>query len=93
MSRKIANWEEIIIQHQESGKTVNEFCKGIGIHPNTFYKFRKRKRSSGLVEIKALNSNAAVPIILKTSKFEISITPGYDEKLLKSILMVIGEIE
>ncbi len=93
MSRKIENWEEIIIRHQESGKTVTDFCSEIGIHPNTFYKFRKRKTSSSLVEIKAVEINSQSSIILKTGKFEISLLTGFDEKMLKSVLSVIGEIE
>ena len=100
MRKVINNWEEIIEQHQQSGKTIQEFCKDIGIHPNTFYKHRKkfsrRQVEAGapeVVEIKPAATSSSGPIILQTKKFMISISNGFDESQLKSVLKVIGELE
>ena len=99
MRKVIKNWEEVFEQHRQSGKTIPEFCKEIGIHPNTFYKNRKINSnqddsgSSSVVEIKPNGIFSAAPIVIKTKKFLISITAGFDEAGLKSVLKVIGELE
>ena len=100
MRKVIKNWEEVIEQHRQSGKSVENFCKEIGIHSNTFYKNRqKRRRSEGsksqtaVIEIKPTALTAAAPIVLKTKKFMISISNGFDESQLKSVLRIIGELE
>ena len=99
MRKVIKNWEEVIEQHRQSGKTIPEFCKEIGIHPNTFYKNRKiignqdDPGNSSVVEIKPNGIFSAAPIVIKTKKFLISITTGFDEAGLKSVLKVIGELE
>ncbi len=98
MKKIIKNWEEIFEQQQMSGKSIPEFCKEIEIHPNTFYKHRKRfgmnlSKSSEIIEIKPVQSVAAAPIVLKSKKFLISITAGFDEAELKSVLRIIGELE
>jgi len=96
MRKRIENWEEIFKKHQQSGKSIPAFCDEIGIHPNTFYKHKKRIRSCGdtaVIEIKPVFSSTTAPIVLKTKKFIISISNGFDEAQLKSVLKVIGELE
>jgi hypothetical protein len=98
MRKIIKNWQEVFEQHSQSGKTIPEFCKEIGIHPNTFYKHKKRigdgpEKSSEIIEIDPVQAAAAIPIVLKSKKFSISITTGFDECLLKSVLKIIGGLE
>ena len=94
MRRVIYNWEEVLEQHRLSGKSIPEFCSEIGIHPNTFYKHRKRiDRNYEVVEIKPILLAPTEPIVLKTEKFTISLSAGFDEVCLKSVLKVIGEFE
>ena len=99
MRKGIKNWDKIFEQHRQSGKSIPEFCKDIGIHVNTFYKHRKRigcQRSvndSAVVEIKPAFSAPSAPIVLNTKKFMISISNGFDESQLKSVLKVIGDLE
>ena len=94
MRRVIYNWEEVLEQYRLSGKSIPEFCSEIGIHPNTFYKHRKRiDRNHEVVEIKPVLSIPIEPIVLKTKKFTISLTTGFDEVCLKTVLKVIGEFE
>ena len=96
MRKTIKNWEEIFEQQRLSGKSIPAFCKEIEIHPNTFYKHRKQfngDTKSSVVEIKANGIFSAAPIVIKTKKFLISITAGFDEAGLKLVLKVIGELE
>ena len=99
MGKKITNWDQIFEQHRLSRKSIPEFCSEIGIHPNTFYQHRKRIGSqvssgdSAVVEVKPVFSSPAAPIVLKTKRFMISISAGFDEDGLKSVLKVIGELE
>ncbi|MDC7124193.1 MAG: hypothetical protein PQJ46_01410 [Spirochaetales bacterium] len=98
MRKVIKNWKEIFEQHRQSGKSIPEFCNDIGIHPNTFYKHRKRFSGdaiavdSAVVEIKPEISAKTEPIVIQTKKFMISISEGFDETHLKSVLKVIGEL-
>jgi len=90
--RKI-DWEEIIRKQKYSGKTIPEFCREIGIHPNTFYKHNKIQKEKGVVEIKPkLSSVQASPIVIKKGDFSISVEKDCDEEALKSVLKVIGEL-
>ena len=94
MGKKITNWDSIFEQFRLSNKTVPDFCSEIGIHPNTFYKHRKRiDKNHEVIEIKPVLSIPTEPIVLKTKKFTISLTTGFDEVCLKSVLKVIGELE
>ena len=99
MGKKITNWDQIIEQHRRSRKSIPDFCSEIGIHPNTFYKHRKRmgrqdiSGDTAVVEVKPFSSSPAEPIVLKTKRFMISISAGFDEAGLKSVLKVIGELE
>lgn len=99
MRKVIKNWEEIIENHKQSGKSIEVFCNDIGIHPNTFYKNRQKlcnngenKNESEVVEIKPVLAASGAPIILQTEKFTIKIPTGFNEAQLKSVLKVIGEL-
>ncbi len=99
MGKKITNWDQIFEQHRQSCKSIPEFCNEIGIHPNTFYKHRKRigiqgcPGDSAVVEVKPVFSSPAAQIVIETKKFKISITAGFNETQLKSVLQVIGGLE
>ena len=100
MRKYIKNWEEVIEQHRQSGKSIETFCNEIGIHPNTFYinrkkinQSRERVKRTEVVEIEPTAISLATPIVLQTKKFMISISNGFDEAQLKSVLKIIGELE
>lgn len=99
MREVINNWEEIIKQQQQSGKSIPKYCNDIGIHPNTFYKHRKRfvgnvkAGEAPVVEIRPAAISAAAPIVLHTKKYTISLSAGFDEVQLKLVLKVVGELE
>lgn len=90
--RKTINWKAFVAEHQRSGKSVAEFCKEKGIHPNTFYSARKKcKHEQEFVEIKVtqeeINEKA---ITLHRKGFEISLEPGFCVSTLKKVLTVLG---
>jgi hypothetical protein len=93
MKRQRRDWKAIARDQAASGKSVNEYCKGMGIHPSTFYKGRKVQQRRELVEIAAPTMREIPPIILKTQRCSLVIRRGFDPESLRSILQVIGGVE
>jgi hypothetical protein len=54
--KKDINWKQFVAEHQKSGKTVVEFCKEKGIHPNSFYSARKICKHGGEQDLKSHRS-------------------------------------
>ena len=87
------DWEEIIRKQKYSEKSIPEFCREIGIHPNTFYKHNKIQKEKGLVEIKPkFSSVRSSPIVINKGDFSVSVDKDCDEEALKTVLRVIGEL-
>ncbi|MEJ2663646.1 MAG: hypothetical protein P8107_06330 [Spirochaetia bacterium] len=50
--RSKEEWEQIIHEQKESGKSIAAYCKKKGIHPNLFYrKVKAGNKTSGFVKI------------------------------------------
>lgn len=93
MKRQKRDWNRIIREHEESGKSVSEFCEAKGIDRNTFYKNRKLGQLRPLVEISCPSHVEITPIVLRAGCFTIDISPGFDRRCLKNVLEVIGDVE
>jgi hypothetical protein len=93
MKRQKRDWNSIIRAHEESGKSVREFCEAKRIPRNTFYKNRKLHQIRSLVEISGPSCLEITPIILKTRSYSLAIRSGFDPGSLKSILQVIEKVE
>ena len=89
--RKKNNWEELIKEQELSGETVNAFCKARRIHYTSFYKNRKRLKSSNFVEIKINKKKRELdePITLKYGKYSIVLPSGFCKQTLKDVLSVL----
>ncbi len=56
MITKNKNWSEILIQQQQSGLTIAEFCKKFNISTSSFYKHRSTRSNSQSAEKPLENS-------------------------------------
>ena len=92
MMRRRGDWPEIIAEQPRSGKSVDEYCKSKGIHPNTFYRKRKLYGRSAMVEILPLSNRESAAIVVSFGEYSVAIRKGFDAESLKSILRVIGEL-
>ena len=50
--RKISDWLAVVHDYENSNLSVEEFCTKKGIHPNTFYRNRKRYQHSNTTLVK-----------------------------------------
>lgn len=94
MARRIdVNWKELVAKQYKSDKTVNEFCREYGIHPNTFYGQRKKLATGNFVEIiPAQDERKTGRVLVEYEKLRISIGPD-SEKALRTLFSVLGIIE
>ncbi|WP_425473398.1 IS66 family insertion sequence element accessory protein TnpA [Thiospirochaeta perfilievii] len=80
--RQTRDWKELIVEQENSGKSIDIFCNEKGIHNTAFYKNRKKLQKTNFVEIKENTksspvSNIESPIILSYGEFTIHLTTGF----------------
>jgi hypothetical protein len=92
MKRAKRNWPQLVEDQEASGQSVQEYCKSIGIHPNTFYKKRKVREHQSLVEIRPPSSSEMTAIVVNLGHYSVAIRSGFDPQCLKAVLQVIGEL-
>ena len=93
MKKGKRDWAKIIKDHRDSGKSVKDFCHAKGIHPNTFYKYRKLYSTQPFIEVSVSEHQDVAPIVLRVGRYSLRIQSGFDRDCLKSVLEVIGGIE
>jgi hypothetical protein len=89
---KNINWPEYLAEQKQSGKTIVDFCKEKGIHPNTFYSARKKyEHSNPFIEITVPKEQENRKTIeLNRNGYTISVEPGFCEATLKKVLSLLG---
>jgi len=93
--RKIIDWSATISEYQNSNVTVEEFCAGLGIHPNTFYKNRKKHQGAETQLVKLpLKTEPIQPqsLLIQAGRFILKIPEGVDQKTLETTLRVLQDI-
>lgn len=53
--RQVRDWVALVQEQEQSGKSIDEFCKEKEIHYTAFYKKRKIIKNSNFIEIKTNN--------------------------------------
>jgi putative transposase len=48
---RLAHWAGILRDRQESGLTVNAFCKSAGFHPNSYFYWQRKLRKAAHNEL------------------------------------------
>lgn len=93
--RKINDWPALIAEYKVSDDTVEEFCSRKDIHPNTFYRNKKKYQSnnSALVRVPVKS-----PIVhqqarrIQINNFILKIPEGVDPKTLETTLRILKDV-
>jgi len=93
MKEQNRDWRQIVEEQAACGKSVQEYCKSIGVHPNTFYRKRKMQRRLVMVEVRPAPSTEISPIIVSVGKYSVAIRTGFDAEALQAVLHVLGELQ
>jgi hypothetical protein len=93
MKKAKRDWSRIIAAQATSGKSVQEYCRGVGVHPNTFYKKRKVEGHPAMVEIRPSWSRKVTSIVVNIRQYSVTVGSGFDPQCLKAVLQVIGELQ
>jgi hypothetical protein len=90
-------WQELIVQQEHSGLTVQAFCEQRGVTEASFYGWRKQFRGASpmgfaLVEAKGSGwkPKAPVELVLATGE-RVQISAGADAATLRMVLGVLRE--
>lgn len=92
--RNKQEWRELLASYKTSGKTVAEFCREIGIHPNTFYyRIRKTKEheSDRFVRL-PITTVQTGKIKIRIQDITIEPESGYNKRELSQIIETILEV-
>ena len=101
MKKRIFRTKAQIIKHlddwRKSGLSKTKFCTENDIHPNSFTKWEKKygkevtKNNFALVRLVPEKKSKPLTLILN-DKLKIEINQGFDEVLLKKLLLVLETI-
>lgn len=93
--RKILDWPTTILEYHNSNSTVEEFCTELGIHPNTFYKNRKKYQGTETRLVKLpLKQSPVQPqsLLIQYGDFVLKIPKGVDSGTLETTLRALRDI-
>jgi hypothetical protein len=93
--RSIINWPECIQEYEASNLSVEEFCSGKSIHPNTFYRNRKKHKgkSKALVHLPIKTANLQQQsLLVQINDFILKIPEGVDRRTLETTLQVLMDV-
>jgi len=98
-------WQMVIETWQDSGMSVNKFCKAEGLSEGTFYNWRKRlsgrhsqrkeqSRSSpsAFIEVAMPKSHQAALELLLSSGNTLRISSEADNKTLRNVITVLRQV-
>ena len=91
--RKV-NWPEILEQYRTGNQKVEDFCREKGIHPNSFYRNRKKYQETELVRIpiKSKDQSLSHPLELHVHDFVLKIPKNIDPETLETTLRILKGI-
>lgn len=84
-----------IREWQNSGKSINQYCRDNNLKATTFHTWKKRysKKSEPLVEIAAPKVEIRFsPIQLRRGPYLISLESDFDQVTLKKVLTVLEQL-
>jgi hypothetical protein len=95
--KKKIDWSAMIHEYEASDCTVEEFCTRKEVHPNTFYKNRKKIQGpvseTSLVKLSLKSSPKPQQFLLiQAGDFILNITKGVDSVTLETTLRILKDI-
>ena len=87
---KISNWPELLHEFETSNLSAEKFCGEKGIHPNTFYRNRKKtgNANNALVKIpvKMQGFRQSASILIQIGEFLVKVPEKIDRETLETTL-------
>ena len=77
---RLAHWAGIVKERSESGLTIRDYCKGLGIHENSYYYWLKKLRKAafdGIPEIGNRTCSMTLPVFAEVKLPEQSALPPF----------------
>lgn len=94
--RQTQDWAALLLEQEQSGKSIADFCKDKGIHYSSLYKHRKIIQDSKLVEIKVKHKpesqSTEAPIVLNYREFSIKVPSCFNKQSLTDVISVLVNI-
>ncbi len=91
--RQTQDWAALLLEQEQSGKSIANFCKDKGIHYSSLYKHRKKIQDSKFVEIKVkYKPKSKITedlIVLNYKEFSIKIPSCFNKQSLKDVISVL----
>ncbi|MGE5846805.1 MAG: IS66 family insertion sequence element accessory protein TnpA [Ignavibacteria bacterium] len=84
-------WQALIALQRKSGKTIPEFCRKQGIHPNVFYTKRKKCIATSFVELPVIPMQCDA-IKIKIGDVTIEAAHGCSQRDLAAIIATVREV-
>jgi len=84
-------WQTLLEEQKESGKTVTGFCKDLGIHQNMFYRKKKELCSNGSFVKVPIGPARPQAIKIKIGNATIEAEAGFNEKDIQAIIRILLE--
>jgi putative transposase len=56
---RLTHWAQVIQDRNDSGSSIKEYCKDIGIHENTYYYWLKKLRETACTELAKIQGDTA----------------------------------
>jgi hypothetical protein len=92
---KAINWPEVIREYESGTISVEKFCLAKEIHPNTFYRNRKKYQGNRTALVKLSLKPAVVVspfLLVQAGNFIVKIPEGVDRKTLETTLQVLKDV-
>ena len=88
------DWQALMLEHKQSGKTVKDFCREKGFSVNTFYINRQKLNDKGFVKLnlQMQNTSCCESIKLEYQGLHVFLEEGFSKELLHDLFEVLGII-
>ncbi|AUS95247.1 hypothetical protein CDQ84_19230 [Clostridium thermosuccinogenes] len=96
-------WASIIAEYKSSGQTQTSFCKSAGISLRQLSYWLRKERQNGIIQSESPkwipvevdhkeHTGKGQSIEIKFGPAEVQVKPGFDQKHLLDVLMVLREL-
>lgn len=88
------NWDNLYEEHRSSKLSIKAFCAQKGISENSFYQYRRKINTSGIIQITPnRKSHIGQHLILRFKDLSIEVNSETDPKVLENVLNLLGVIQ
>ena len=88
--RKREEWEKLVKEQEQSGKSVSAWCRARGISEST-YSYWRQQYGSGKAGSEFVRIYGAEPLVITSGGYRVEVSGGFDGEALKRVLGVIKD--